>query len=297
MYPARHTRSTLCCCSAAIISASCSDALRSRGWNRDRRQPQLARRRQPGRIRDVRQHHRNLRTLQSALADRLGNREEVRTPPGEQNSKSLQAAPRALRLRSASSPRRSSSRGAFAGADRLRFHLLDRLVQQRDVRHVHPLVLAADDDGRRVLHAQLLAQRVVGLHFLRSAVRVGSGTNGICSAVRLEELARERQHVVLAHDAHLRREHRRRDTRRAIFGETLSCRYRAQTAASNAPDVLRKRKILLAPAECCSAPPPHARIGNACAQAGHPRSCHSITATFAPAGGFSIDVSLKVSPG
>src|SRR5665213_839047 len=37
-------------------------------------------------------------------------------------------------------------------------------------------------------------------------------------------------------------------------------------------------------------------MGNACAQAGHSRSSHSMMATFAPGGGFSMDVSLNVSP-
>src|SRR5215469_6973283 len=35
--------------------------------------------------------------------------------------------------------------------------------------------------------------------------------------------------------------------------------------------------------------------GNACAQAGHSRSSHSTMANFVPAGGLSIDVSVKWS--
>src|ERR1035437_8048191 len=206
MYPARHTTSTRCWCSRAITSASCSARLRPADGTANAASPISRAACNPAAsalfdsTTAICAPCKRCRRIASAIARKFDPRPESRIPSRfkPRSPASTALVSRLLRRRCRLHRRRRAG---------LRLHLIDRLVQQRNVRHMHPFPLRADDDRRRVLQSHPLAHRVVFFHFLHQLPR-RIGHERHLHSMRLEEPPRKAQHVVLAGNACLRGKYR-----------------------------------------------------------------------------------------
>src|ERR1035441_8529630 len=275
IYPARQTRSTRCWCRRAIISASCSARLRPADGTANAASPISRAAVSPAAsawldsTTAISAPSRRRSRIALAMATKFEPRPESRIPSRFKRCFPPHCASETAR-RCHSWPKRHGQEQVWeAGRGEdvllallcrhgrllwpgrllrrigrgLRLGPADRLIEHRRVDYLRPPTLGAHEEGGCMNHPQLLAERLIRLHF-PGELPGGIGDERQLLTVFLEETPGEGEKVVFAIDAELRREYspailfpnRRRNFVLKIAGP--DCRVET-------PDVAAQREVAL----------------------------------------------------